>query len=250
MAKDEELDKTDEPGDALEPEELEVESEDAPTPEPKLYAGKFKTPEDMEVAYKEAEKRMFEAIEEAKQAREPESAPSAPPPQPNFAEEFNNRAWEDPWTAFGQLLGASNQVQRQATAGRKRSLAQFKTDPLYSEVKDEFEAELELVDDYQMANPEAAKQIVEALYDRVSGRFARQAVAQAQKGPKERVEVVRKLGVAAPEASPDTAGGFEVDRSGLDILGELGVRNKSEAAKKIAQRIMKKRQQGDEADND
>jgi hypothetical protein len=54
-------------------------AEAAPVPE-KVYAGKFKTPEDLEKAYQESESRMTRAMQEAADLRK--QAAAAPPPAP------------------------------------------------------------------------------------------------------------------------------------------------------------------------
>lgn len=75
---DEEVPKTKEPD---VPPVVEVANEQAPAPvvePPKLYAGKFKTVEDLEKSYQEAEKAMTQKAQEAAELRKQQQA--APPP--------------------------------------------------------------------------------------------------------------------------------------------------------------------------
>lgn len=75
------------PAETPEPPKAEPVKEAAPVPE-KIYAGKFKTPEDLEKSYLEAEKAMRAAQQEAADLRKKQQEAPPPPPAPKTPEQI------------------------------------------------------------------------------------------------------------------------------------------------------------------
>lgn len=85
-----------EPTEEPEAPETEEEPEEQPDEEPgQLFAGKFKTPQDMETAYVNLQKKMGEMGNHIAQLRRQSPQPQGQGPSPQQVEEYNTRFWDD-----------------------------------------------------------------------------------------------------------------------------------------------------------
>jgi hypothetical protein len=252
-----EPDLTLEPG--LEPEPPAAE------PEPKLYAGKYKTAEEMEAAYLESQSAMTKAQQEAAEYRKiVEGNPAVDPyatqqpyqqqPPVDMSQQFNDAFFENPHQALGQYvsqaLGQAIQTQKAASANVEREIAKLQSNPqiaqLLPQVSGELKYALANVPDEQLANPAQAAQIVQfALQAAVGQHFmsgnqtpAPAPVPPTAPTPSARVAGVQQLGVGSPTTSEETATG-DVDQRGRGMLQQLGIdpQEQGKIVQKAQQRV-------------
>lgn len=94
-----------------------------------LYFGKYRTLEDAEKAYSEAQRQMHEKAKEAsiyrQMVEERQAAPTpAPAPAVDFGEKFREKLADDPWGTLTSMM--EFQVNRRLEAERANQLAQLK----------------------------------------------------------------------------------------------------------------------------
>ncbi len=208
-----------------------------PDSKPKLLAGKYKTQEELEQAYIESQKKITTtsqeraALETEKEkllaALDPIKAngwdldeeynwvqtnpPNNPPvttqtntggnPPTDYETKFNEDFFENPLASLAKLTQSMKQVEKAAAAQRRRVKGNYKNDPLFSFVEDEFEAALIELDDAQMANPENAKFVAEQVYNNVTGKYTRDNLKNLGDTPEERIKNMKKLGIESPQTT-------------------------------------------------
>ena len=113
----------------------------------RLYAGKYKTPEDLEKAYSEAQAAMTRAQQEAADLRRAQeeqgyNGQQYNPPQPDNdpIAQFNDQFFDNPYQAGMQMVGQALGAFQQAQANVRRESRKFKEDPLYNQITNEFES--------------------------------------------------------------------------------------------------------------
>jgi hypothetical protein len=234
--------------------------------EPKLYAGKYKTAEEMEAAYLESQSAMTKAQQEAAEYRKmvegnppvdqyATQQPYQQQPAPvDFASQFNDQVFENPYQAIGGLVANTVQqlvqTQKTAQANVKREVAKLRTNPqaaeILSKVSDELEYALANVPDEQLANPQAASQIVQFAFQAAVGQhFINQGQTPAPTpvpapvaNPGQRVAGLQQMGVGSPTTSEEP-GGADIDAKGRGALDALGIGRQEQAniAQKAQARI-------------
>ena len=225
----------------------------------RLYAGKYKTVEDMENAYKEAQSKIGQSgqtlahlraqaraaggdVDEQGNLVMPQTTTrQAPETGNNFAEQFNAQIFADPHSAISQFIGQSYQQQRAtekaAQANMRRSIAEFKDDPLFSHIREEFEAEMLGIDDNVLANPQQATQAANFIYNSVAGKYARTKAGKAKVDPEERRAFVKSFGVEEPQATNE-GHGDSVSAEDEMMLREMGLSD-SKVRKEVAESARK-----------
>lgn len=157
---DEEIKKPEEvPAAPAEVKPAEPVKEAAPVPE-KLYAGKFKTAEDLEKGYEEAQKAMHAASEKAARLEREKNATPAPPPAPKTPEQVaseqaeNNRLLQE-LTSDPKTFIEKNIVQRTMVALSAQQVAEnwrkANPDLAEHEIRVAFEATLLAQSDPELA---------------------------------------------------------------------------------------------------
>jgi len=206
----------------------------------RLYAGKYKTVEEMEHAYAEAERLITEKSERAKALEEVLAARTTGVQGQEeeldeedaevMRERFSTEFYQNPGQVIGQFVATAiqqqNQIARVARANIKRNLAEKRSDPLFSTVRESYEAELEKIGDEYMANPQYAEFYKDSLYKQVVGDYFLQENRRQQRSPgvpASSKSSVGSLGVASPQ--PDEGKGPEVDINARDreMLAGLGL---------------------------
>ncbi len=211
--------------------------------EQQLIAGKFKTQDDLVSSYKEAERKIHESttrasqleaeVEQYKQQLQNYSTQQQPQqPQGNdYIQQLNDQFFENPAQVAVQvnqmLLTQMRQVEKNARANMKREIAARKSDPLFREVQDEYEAILETVDDAVLANPQQAAAICEQAYNAVVGQWSRKKASSAKDDPKARKEVIDKIGLGSPEGSRDRDECIPLDDRARDMFDSFGIKGKA-----------------------
>jgi hypothetical protein len=210
--------------------------------EQQLIAGKFKTQDDLVSSYKEAERKIHESTTRASQLEaenerlkaEREQYYTQPVVQSqgnDYLQQLNDQFIENPAQAAVQvnqmLIAQMRQVEKNARANMKREIAARKSDPLFREVQDEYEAILETVDDAVLANPQQAAAICEQAYNAVVGQWSRKKASSAKDDPKARKEIIDKIGLGAPEGSRDSDVDISLDERTKDMFDAWGIKGKS-----------------------
>lgn len=201
----------------------------------KLLAGKYKTVEEMEDAYKEAERKLSEMgstnsslrsqVEQLQSAGSRERQPQKDA-NPDL-ESLNEKFFENPTAVQGQItqqmLSQMRTTEKKARRNVKLIVAELSEDPLFEEVRTQFEAELEMVDDSVLADENAARKITEMVFNTVIGTQARRLYKEAKTDPKARQQVVKRFSPAEP-TSDDDRGSADVDpRDVSKISSALGL---------------------------
>ncbi len=232
---------------------------------PKLIAGKFKTQEEFETAYHNAERKISDQGSKSSQYRqmleqmgysldgegnvvgEPQvEGEQGNPPDDDWRQKLTERFWADPLTVAsdlaGNMLTQALKTQKQARANTKRAISELKADPMFRDVVDDLEAEIESVDDQYLADAKQTPVIVNALYERVVGRYAMKRAKTAKEDPTARAELLAKLGVESPVSS-DGGGALDVTATDRNVLSELGI--KGEATKRVIENYRKRMSGGE-----
>lgn len=210
-------------------------------PQLSLYAGKYKSAEELEKAYLEAQQALTAKAQEAAELRRfvAQTAPSqttAPPEgTPEWEEYWNAKFYESPARAMNEY---SQQATQQVSAGRRaitQALAERAGDPMFQVVADDYRQALESVDERIMADPQQAAAAAEMLYDSVIGRAVRQqrggsrATQQQPEQPRgffpaQRQQMLQQMGVSQPQPGAD--GGPQMSQGQRNLLSELGITGK------------------------
>jgi len=190
------------------PEDMATEATESQEPQqeqPRLYAGKYRTVEEMEKAIREKDKligrkltqyeyEMLKASGEydTEQPEEqgtdedystpyasPYGNPYAPTYAPTYAPAYTPQTGEQdpealwfqsPQQAFHLSIQQVRQMEKMAQRNLRMELAKRKSDPDYDDVRDMFEAELMTVPDEMLADPRQAAYIADRIYTAVLGQ--------------------------------------------------------------------------------
>jgi len=208
-----------------------------------LIGGKFRTVDDLLSAYQESERAMHGSqgvsgtmrrqLEEWGCTVGDDGSIQLPPgvgtqPVPAAApdaEDMSDQFYQDPVGFVSSFMAGQRQVEKAARANVKRAVAQLKREPLYSEVADDLDAELETIPDQHMQNPQAAQQIVQGVFERVAGKYALRQSARAKDDPNERSAMLRKLGVEPQQTAPE-GGRVVVSAEDKQVLAAMNLRGK------------------------
>lgn len=207
--------------------------------EPRLYAGKYKTVEEMEQAHDELQRtlgRQSKAVGQIKglgyaidedgnviqptQYQEPVTNYTQPEPT---EQDPNSIFWENPQAATMSVYQQLNRQTKMAAANLRMQMAQRQNDPVFNSVRAEYEAQLMSLDDSLMADPRAAAYYGESLFNMVVGQKARQMASQGREDPSVRKRLLQELGVESPQASTEKSSGDEINEKDKRMLGELGL---------------------------
>lgn len=166
-----------------------------------LLAGKYKSVEELERAYREAEAAKTRAEQEAAQYRQYYQQAGA---QTTATDDDDpNSAWfENPTEMAYRTYAQLRAMEKAANANRKRLISKFKRDPLWGEVAEEFEARLEELDDQVLADPTALDNVGEYIYDMVCGRIVR-TKHSAQSSTDELKQRVQSASIESPFPSAE-----------------------------------------------
>lgn len=231
-----------EPVEGEEPEEEAEES--AEEQEQRLYAGKFKSEDELERSYLEAQseltrksQRLAELERQSGQSYSTQQADSGG----DWADQFNSSFYENPLQSSSQLIQAQyaqmRQQEKAARANTKRQLAKYRKDPLYADVCDEFESQLEMIPDNVLADANQVDGVVEMVYNAVAGRHMRtQRSAGGDAVSRDRREQIGSLGVSSPQQSESTSVKRDPTRQEVEMLKDLGLDN--DAVKRVKKRYM------------
>ncbi len=220
----------------------------------KLYAGKFKTVEEMERAYYESQGEMTRKQQEAAKYRKAvetaqqygmaydEATGQWYNPQAT-QQQYQNQSYDgqtDPWEqAFESGANLKNTVEgvlyntiaqydsmrNSADANVEMALAQFEADPLYSKVGRRFRAELKRIPMQQLAHPGVVNAIAQQVYNQCAGEYFRQQSQRVKEDPAVRQEYLASLGVEMPSYEPRSPAD-EYGSEARAILSEMGLPQK------------------------
>ncbi len=225
-------------------EDIEDIEEVGPEPQ-RLYAGKYKSVDELEKGALEAASSMTKAQQDkAKLVTQLRNAgydvdddaniignpvPQTSQQPTDWKEEFNTKFFDDPLGQTQQLLAAQRQTIKAASMNTKRELSKYRDKPLFNLVKERLEAELEGVDDSILANPAQAEKTVEAFYKMVVGEHAIETATKASTSPTNRKQMLEALGVGQPDNTreePDDG----ISAKELNALEEIGISSKERQA--------------------
>ena len=238
----------DEPEGTLDP---EVEVQDTPDPpeqpEPRMYAGKFKTADDMEKAYIEAQSAMTKAQQEAAELRKRDEQWAA-----YYAQQNAGGATDEPEDDYveptkanidnivNQRVTAALTLNSQAQGNIRAQVGKFKSDRLFRHIGDEFEAALLRCNPSEMANPQAAEHYAGLIYNNLAGQYARTA-ASTTDDPARRREAIENLGLAEPAGPAPLTDA--VDPDGRNMLNALGLSKDDQ--KSVLESYSKRKERGE-----
>jgi len=203
----------------------------------KLFAGKFKTAEEMERAYQELQSMTGKQGRAIGQIRQhgydiddegnviaPQQYAPEPVPQPQTeTDDPNSEWWENPQQAAQKVIRQAQQQAKVANSNKRFQINKWRGHPMFNTVAADFEAELDAIDDGMMADPRAATYYGDLLFKKAVGEKALQ-MAQNREDPNTRTRILRELGLESPQQTPDT-GGVEVDDRARRALSEFGLDN-------------------------
>ncbi len=223
----------------LENEEI-IEQNGEPEPKSeKLYAGKFKSPEEMEHAYSEAERSMTQAKQEAAEERQRReqweqyySTQQTQQPNPANPDDPWEEAIVDPakmaQTVNQTVIQALTQYDqyRNAVDGNIESaLAKYESDPRYKEIGRAYRAELKKRA-HEFADPRAAGQRADESFKMVLVDYVMNVQQKVKENPAERSRFIKDLGIEEPESETRPSGYDEIDAKGRAMLDALGISDK------------------------
>jgi hypothetical protein len=214
----------------------EQETEVTPEPEPRVYAGKFKSPDDLEKGYTEAQSAMTRSMQEAAELRKQlaEAGNTRSAPQYDM-DDINSQIIENPFQAVSEIVSRTITAERQAVIGRRKIMNTFRDDPMFSEVKDDFEEALELLDSSYLLDENQRGAVGENIYNSIVGRHARSGKPKPEPKPEpvtERVARARGVGIGAPDSGTDS--GVDISADAKNIMNGFGFTK--EEAKIVAKR--------------
>jgi hypothetical protein len=234
----------DDPGSIIDV-EAEPAEEAPPAAEPaaeRLYAGKYKTPEDMERAYLESQSAMTKAQQEAAEFRRyAEQQQAQPPPQqPDYSDELerlNDEFLSNPYGFLTQSVPQMVQQQVQQVLAQRdtaqRNVKQVMnlkaTDPHFDKVKDDFEAVIAELDPSYLQNPNSLADVAEYAYTQAVGRAALAGKLTAAPPPPppvptvERVSQLEQTGPGVAQPASTGSGLDTVDQRGMSALRAFGL---------------------------
>jgi bacterioferritin (cytochrome b1) len=220
--------------DGTQSDEQEIEKSE---PEPRLYAGKFKSEDELEKGYTESQSAMTRSMQEAAELRKRVAELETPRnPQPNYdMDDINSQIIENPFQAVNEIVSRTLAAERQAEAGRKKVLKTFKDDPMFEEVKDDFEEALLLLESSYLIDENQRGIVGENIYNSIVGRHARSGKPKPEPKPEpipERVARARGVGIGAPDSGTDS--GVDISADAKNIMNGFGFTK--EEAKQVAKR--------------
>ena len=221
-----------------EDEELENNSDENPgdgeledKESPKLLAGKYANPEELEKAYLHEQAAMTKAQQEAadlrRQLEEMTGSYNNTSPSPpsatgqTWADDFNERMWDNPATAMTEILQNAFAIRDQAEAGIETALAEKESHPLYREVATKYRAELKRNAMY-LGDPANSKAVADALFKQVVGEYALAAAEKVRENPAERTAMLRNLGIESPQSEGGETKTVTT-REDIEMLRDIGV---------------------------
>lgn len=240
-------------------EEVDLDREEPDTPEDledaapaKLFAGKYKSVEELEKAYAEAEGKMHSTtgkaaladklagqlaaagytIDENGQIFAPQQQQAAP--SQDFAQQFSNQLFENPMKALNDYWSAARAMEKTAEANKRRALAEVRKERFYSDVEDQLEADLIEAPDYILADPAKAKVFVKQKFIEAVGSYVLKASNNSDDAA-QRAELVKRLGIEQPNV--ESPSGVDIDKTAKNILSEFPFKDPAKAQKRIAARL-------------
>ncbi len=211
--------------DIVTPDEEEV--EESEEEEPRLLAKKYKSVDELERGYEEAQAALTRVSQEKAELerRGPGEVPSQEPSigeGVNWMQQSDEQFYERPTEATLSILQKAREIEKRAQANVLRARAELKNDPLYSRVQDELTAELTELPDHMLADPAQSKVIVENIFNAVVGRYSRQQFQRARETPAERKAALENLGVEAP-SDPQSGKAESITGRDKEMLAALGL---------------------------
>lgn len=227
-----------------------------------LILGKFKSADDLAKSYTEIEKQSTKSSQRASKLTEQlraagydvdddgtiiapgggQQAPPQNPPSGDWTDQFNEQFYENPAKAMMEMIGGVTQMQKRASANTRRAIGQFKTDPLFPKIQDDFEAELMSIPDMQLADPQQAQSLAEQTYNQVVGRYFRKEAEKMRENPSERVQRLQSMGVEIPQGGGSPGGSDGMTNDDRHMLNQLGL--SKEAQKKVIERARRSEEEG------
>jgi hypothetical protein len=219
--------------------DLEGQELDQAAQEPELILGKFKTQDDLVHSYSELEKnstkknqQLGRVVEQLRSSgydvdddgniippqQQPTQQQQGNPPSGDWTEQFNEQFYENPAQAMMQMMSQANQASKMAQANTRRAMAQYRNDPVYAKIADEFEAEMMGVPDNQLVNPQNAAYIAEQLFNSVAGRYLRREASRVRENPADRQAFMQNLGVEGPAPAQQSRPSEDIGYKGRAML--------------------------------
>lgn len=191
--------------------------------EPRLYAGKYKTVEEMEAAYQESQSAMTKAQQRAAELERGGYQQPQPPTQPaDFAEQFNNMFYENPVQAVGMILQNYDAYRNNVEASIESAEAQFEADAVYKEVQKSYRAALKK-NAARLSDPTTAAQVADELYNQVVGEHFRKSLTTVKEDPAKRANSLRQTGLESAQPSSGANLRDGVSRGDMSVLDQLGL---------------------------
>lgn len=218
-----------------------------------LLAGKYKTVEELESAYREAEGKMHDATTKASaaqqtvdqwqawynstQSTDQRGDPSnAGEEDEGFVLDRNAVRRESAQTTHQFLL-----MDRRSQANIKRELGTRRRDKTFGKVAESVEAALLELDPSITANPETTAILAERMFNEKVGEYYRKQSEVVKADPKARKAFLDEIGVESPSSAPAGNSEEEIGSDGRELLASLGV--SKEGFKRIEKRIGEKEDQ-------
>lgn len=206
--------------------------------EPRLYAGKYKTVEEMERAYKEAESKITQASSLSAKMRQQiqqhgayvddegniivSQQPTQQQPVNVTAQSINDTFWEDPGSATAAMVTNAVRLSKIAQANTLDVVGEYESDPMFRQVARRFQSELMKVDDAIMADPNRARQTAGYIYDSIVGQHVRTQAKAAKEDPAARSRIIDELGVGGPVRDSEPTSD-KLTRTDMEMLKEMGL---------------------------
>lgn len=228
--------------------------------EPKLYAGKYKSADELESAYAEMQKVLGKQARAVGQLRslgyDVDDEGNVIAPQTYQQEEQvtnyepaattedpNELFWQNPQQATMSIIQQVTRQQKMARVNIESQVNTRKSDPTFNSVAAEYIQQMNSIDDNIMADPRAAAYYGETLYNMVVGQKARQMATQGREDPSVRSRILKELGVEGPQPSDAKTGVEEVNEKDKRMLESLGFGGK--ARQEVVENWQKRREEED-----
>jgi hypothetical protein len=204
--------------------------------EPRLYAGKYKSAEEMEQAYTEMQKVLgkqakaiggirglgFEIDDEGNVLQPYQEPEPTNYQQPETTDDDPNAAfWENPQQATMQIVQQITRQQKQARSNIEFQIAQRKNDPAFNAIAADYIQQMNAIDDNVMADPRAAAYYGETLFYMSLGKKAHQTAPQARTDPNTRRQLLSELGVEGPQTVDKPGGRDEINDKDRRMMAAL-----------------------------
>jgi len=236
----------------------ETEDIDEGTETNELLVGKFKNVSELEKAYKESERKMYELAQESSNLKnrlsELENSLQPRETVENTATNVNNDSgiWEeaiyDPnklQQAISQQMYNMKMLESRISSAVKKAVIAKKDDPHYGKVGDLYEAKMMDLEPFFLANPSneaMINQVAEDVWKQTVGDYyISNSANNMGTSPVQRKQQIQGLGVEKPTVSDEET---EIPITGkeVDMLQSFGLDSK--ARHKVVQRTSKKIEEG------